>query len=97
MNQSGKKEQGEFKAAITMTVIWVAGLTLIIIFLALFAGIYLDKFLNSKPLFTIVLMIASIPVTIYATYRVVKVASSRIRPDAKKKNLEEEYHRGDDN
>ncbi len=96
MKQSGNKQQGEFRAAVTMTVIWVAGLTLIIIFVALFAGILLDKFLNSKPLFTIVLTIASIPVTIYATYRVVKVASSRIRPAAKKENLEEEYHRGED-
>ena len=97
MNQSGKKQQDEFRAAVTMTVVWVAGLTLIIIFVALFAGIFLDKFLNSKPLFTIVLTIASIPVTIYATYRVVKVASSRIQPAAKKKNLQEEHHRGEDN
>lgn len=79
-----------------MTVIWVAGLTLIIIFVALFTGIFLDKFLNSKPLFTIGLTIVSIPVTIYATYRVVKVASRRIQPDAKKENFEEEHHRGED-
>jgi F0F1-type ATP synthase assembly protein I len=80
-----------------MTVIWVAGLTLIIIFVALFAGILLDRLLNSKPLLTIVLTIASIPVTIYATFRVVKSASSRIQPAAKKEKTEEEPHRGEDN
>ena len=80
-----------------MTVVWVAGLTLIVIFLGLFAGILLDKFLNTKPLFTVILIIASIPLTIFATFRVVKAASSRIQPAAKKENSEEEPHRGEDN
>jgi F0F1-type ATP synthase assembly protein I len=97
MNQSGNKNQDEFRTAVTMTVVWVAGLTLVIIFVALFAGILLDRFLNSKPLFTIVLTIASIPVTIYATFRVVKAASGRIKPVVKKGHSEEEPHRGEDN
>jgi F0F1-type ATP synthase assembly protein I len=97
MNQLGKKQQDEFRAAVTMTVVWVAGLTLGIIFVALFAGILMDRFLNSKPLFTIILTVASIPLTIFATFRVVKAASSRIQPMAKKENLEEEPHRGEDN
>jgi F0F1-type ATP synthase assembly protein I len=97
MNQPGRKQQDEFRAAVTMTVVWVAGLTLIVIFLGLFAGILLDKFLNTKPLFTVILIIASIPLTIFATFRVVKAASSRIQPAAKKENSEEEPHRGEDN
>ena len=80
-----------------MTVVWVAGLTLLIIFVALFAGILLDKFLDSKPLFTIILTIASIPLTILATFRVVKVASGRIQSAVKKENSEEEPNRGEDN
>ena len=79
-----------------MTVVWVAGLTLLIIFVGLFAGILLDRFLNSKPLFTIILTIASIPLTIFATFRVVKAASSRIQPAAKKENYKEEVNRGED-
>jgi len=97
MNQSGRKPQDEFRAAVTMTVVWVAGLTLGIIFIALFAGILLDKFLNSKPLFTVILTVASIPLTIFATFRVVNAASRRIQPAAKKENFEEEPHRGEDN
>ncbi|MGA2490505.1 MAG: AtpZ/AtpI family protein [Anaerolineales bacterium] len=80
-----------------MTVIWVAALTLSIIFIALYAGILLDRLLNSKPLFTIILTLASIPVTIYTTFRVVKAASSRIKPAAKKEDSEEEPHSGKDN
>ena len=97
MNNSGNKQQDEFRAAVTMTVVWVAGLTLIIIFVGLFAGILLDKVLNSKPIFTILLILASIPVTIYATFRVVKAASSRIRPATNNENTKEELHRGEDN
>ena len=63
MNQPGRKQQDEFRAAVTMTVVWVAGLTLIIIFVGLFAGMLLDKFLNSKPLFTIIMTIVSITMT----------------------------------
>lgn len=96
MSQSGNKQQDEFKAAVTMTIVWVASLTLIIIFTALFAGILLDRFLNSKPLFTIVLALASIPVTIYATFRVVKATSSRIKPVVRTGNSEEEPYRGED-
>lgn len=97
MNQPGRKQQDEFRAAVTMTVVWVAGLTLMIIFMALFAGILLDNFLNSKPLFTVILTIASIPLTIFATFRVVKAASSRIQPAAKREKSEEEPHRGENN
>lgn len=96
MGQSNNKGQDEFRTAITMTVVWVAGLTLIVIFVALFAGILLDKFLNSRPLFTIILTIASIPVTIYATFRVVRAATARIQPAIKKDVTEEVPHRGED-
>lgn len=96
MNKPGSKQQDEFRSAVTFTVIWVAGLTLVIIFVALFAGMMLDRILNSKPILTIILTIASIPVTIYGTFRVVKAASDRIQPAAKKENSEEEAHSGQD-
>ena len=51
------------------------------------------KLLNSKPLFTIVMIIASIPVTIYGTFRVVKAAGSRIKLAAKKENSKVTRHR----
>jgi MFS-type transporter involved in bile tolerance (Atg22 family) len=90
------KGQDEFRTAVTMTVLWVAGLTLVIIFGALLAGLWLDKLLNSKPILTIIFILASIPVTLFLTFRVVKTATARIQPVVKKDVLEEEPHRGKD-
>jgi len=86
MSQSNNKGQDEFRTAVTMTVVWVAGLTLVVIFAALFAGLWLDKILESKPLFTIVLVLMSIPVTIFLTLRVVRTATTHIRPAIKKRS-----------
>lgn len=96
MGQSKDKGQDEFRTAVTMTVVWVAGLTLVVIFAALFAGLWLDKILDSKPLFTIVLVLVSIPVTLFLTFRVVRAATARIQPAIKKDVTEEEPHRGED-
>jgi F0F1-type ATP synthase assembly protein I len=96
MSQPNGKGQDEFRTAVTMTVVWVAGLTLVIIFAGLLAGLWLDKILDSKPLFTIVLVLASIPVTLFLTLRVVRTANARIQPAMKKEDKEEEPHRGED-
>ena len=96
MSQPERKNQDEFKSAVTMTVIWVAGLTLAVIFVALFAGIFLDRLLHTTPILTILLTIASIPVTIYLTFRVVRTATGRIQPTVKQGNPEEEPPRGKD-
>jgi F0F1-type ATP synthase assembly protein I len=95
MNQPKGKGQDEFKTAVTMTVLWVAGLTLVIIFAALLAGLWLDKILNSRPLLTIIFILISIPVTLFLRIRVVRSATARIQPDIRKEVTEEEPHRGD--
>ncbi|MGZ3937071.1 MAG: AtpZ/AtpI family protein [Flavisolibacter sp.] len=95
MNQPKGKDQDEFKTAVTMTVVWVAGLTLVIIFAALLAGLWLDKILNSKPWLTITFILISIPVTLFLTIRVVRAATARITPVNKIKVSEEEPYRGD--
>jgi F0F1-type ATP synthase assembly protein I len=97
MSQSNGKGQDEFRAAVTMTIVWVAGLTLVIIFAALLAGLWLDKILNSKPIFTIILILVSIPVTLFLTLRVVKAATAGFQQPVTKKDVaEEEPHRGKD-
>jgi F0F1-type ATP synthase assembly protein I len=89
------KGQDEFRTAVTMTVVWVAGLTLVIIFAALMAGLWLDKVLGSKPVLTIVFILVSIPVTLFLTFRVVKSATARLQPGLNNKDTEEEPHRGE--
>lgn len=54
--------------------------TLVIIFGALIAGLWLDRIFATKPLFTILFMVASMPVTLYIMFRVVRGATNRIRP-----------------
>jgi hypothetical protein len=56
----------------------VGCLTLIIIMVALFTGIWLDGLLDSQPIFTIILMIASIPVTLVTMIFVVKKTTSQM-------------------
>jgi F0F1-type ATP synthase assembly protein I len=45
-------------------------LVLIVVVAALFGGLWLDAALNTKPLFTLSLVIGSVPVSIFLMYRV---------------------------
>lgn len=84
MSQPEKQGKDRFQYAMNLTLASIAGqvgcLTLVIIFVALFAGLWLDQYFASKPLFTIVLLIGSVPVTLFLMFRVVKAATSRIKP-----------------
>lgn len=55
----------------------VGCITIIIIGLALGAGILLDRFLGTEPIFTILLMVGSVPVTLYIIVRVSLYAAAR--------------------
>jgi hypothetical protein len=57
----------------------VGCLTLLIILAALFGGLWLDNLPGTKPLFTIILMIASVPVTLVLMFWVVRKATARLR------------------
>jgi len=74
----------------------VGCLTLIIVIAALIIGLWLDKQLNSRPTFTILLMVGSIPVTLITMFLVVKAATSRIKPSTKNNQdqTQEEADRG---
>jgi len=84
MSQPEKKEKDRLQYAMNLTLASIAGqvgcLTLAIIFLALFAGLWLDRYFDTKPLFTIVLLIGSVPVTLFLMFRLVRAATSRIKP-----------------
>ncbi len=77
MSQS-ENPQSQFKSAVTFTVIMVAGMTLAVIFAGLFLGLWLDKVFGTRPILTIVLMIASIPLSLVLLLRVVRVATRRL-------------------
>jgi hypothetical protein len=58
----------------------VGFLTLIIIFLALFGGLWLDNIFETRPFWTILLMVLSVPVTLFVMFWVVRKATARLIP-----------------
>jgi|GEM_PF-3052101 len=75
----------------------VAVLTLLVIVGALFGGVYLDRLLSTKPLFTVLLLLASFPALLYIIYRVALRAVADIhraaRTQAKTPGGKEERNR----
>jgi F0F1-type ATP synthase assembly protein I len=53
--------------------------TVIVIALSLGAGFLLDRFLDTRPIFTIIFLIGSVPVTLYTIVRVTMTAVNRIQ------------------
>ena len=72
-------------------------LTVAIICIALVAGLWLDSTLDTRPLFTILLMLGSVPVTLVAMLWVVRMTTSRMKPAVKTQSekVQEAEHRGE--
>jgi hypothetical protein len=71
------------QSTINLALASVAGiggcLVLIVVMAALFGGLWLDSALGTKPLFTLLLVIGSVPVSIFLMYRVAMSIISRSR------------------
>lgn len=87
---TAQPEKNRAQSAYNLTLATVAGLvgclTLFIVVAALFGGLWLDRAFATKPMFTIGLMIASIPVTLIMMFWVVKAVTSRLQPNSKQDN-----------
>jgi hypothetical protein len=83
--RGGQSETDRARSALNLTLAGVAGsvgcLTVLIIISALFAGLWLDNQLQTRPTFTILFLLGSVPVTLIAMFWVVRQATARIRPD----------------
>ena len=66
-----------------MTLAVLAGqvgcLTLLIVLIALFAGLWLDARFDTKPMYTLVLILASIPISVGVMLIVARAAISKIK------------------
>ncbi len=71
----------------------VGCLTVIVILLALGAGLWLDNRLGTRPTFTLGLVLGSIPVSIYLMIRVLQSGMSRVQPAPKAEGQEEDLGR----
>ena len=80
---SDPSDQKRSQYAFNLTLAAVAGqvgcLTLVIILVALFGGLWLDSRFGSRPLFTIGLTIASVPVTLVLMFLIVRADTSRLQ------------------
>jgi len=65
----------------------------VIILVALFAGLWLDRQFETKPLFTVLFILGSAPIAIFALYKIVKTATDKIKTDDGIKNFEEDVNR----
>jgi len=98
---SDPSDKNRKQYAFNITLAAVAGqvgcLTLVIVLVALFAGLWLDARFGTKPMLTIGLTFASIPITLVAMFWVVRTATSRLQSKANKSNpkqQEEETNSG---
>lgn len=89
-NNGQKSRQRIVNLAIAGIVGQVGCLTLLIILGALFGGLWLDSRFQTRPVITIVLLIASIPVSLAAMFAVVRAGLARIRPQISKSDNQRE-------
>ena len=68
----------------------VGCLTIVIVVLALLAGLWLDNQFGTRPLLLIGLLVASVPVTVIMMFWVVRQATSRIKPEDLPKKVQED-------
>lgn len=73
-----KSQQDINTQALLASVVGQVGcLIVFIVFIALGAGLALDKFLGTKALFTVLFMVGSVPVALYFTVRLSLTAVNR--------------------
>ena len=74
---SKNQKQINTNALLASVVGQVGCLIVFIVFIALGVGMALDKFLGTKALFTVLLMVGSVPVALYLTVRMSLTAVNR--------------------
>lgn len=99
MSQTGDPKDGNRPLrSLNITLALVTGqvgcLTILIIFAALFVGRWLDTQFGSSPLFTIALMVGSVPVTLILMFWVVRSVTARYGPQSGPQN--QNSQEGDD-
>ena len=94
MSQLENRSKDRFNTLLVGVVGQVGCLTPVIILVALFAGLWLDRQFETKPLFTVLFILGSAPVSIFVLYRIVKTATTKLKTDDDGiKNFEEDLNR----
>ncbi len=97
MHQPSDRKQDRKQYWLNLTLASVAGqvgcLTLVIILAAVLGGLWLDANFHTRPVFTVILLIASVPISLAAMFLVVRAATSKIKalPPKEKQPSGEEH------
>ena len=78
------KQQQRTNLALAAVASQVGVVTIVIVLASLIGGLLLDKQFGTRPMFTLLLLIVSMPVTVFLMIKIVKSATSRIQPVIKK-------------
>jgi F0F1-type ATP synthase assembly protein I len=84
MTQSEQKGRGILNTLLIVMVGQVGCLTLVIILASVFGGLWLDKTFGTKPVFTLALLLAGIPVSVIVMLVVARRTLARLKEKAEK-------------
>jgi len=84
MTQSEQKGRGILNTLLVVMVGQVGCLTLIIILASVFGGLWLDKTFGTKPVFTLVLLLAGIPISVIVMLVMARRTLARLKEKAEK-------------
>jgi F0F1-type ATP synthase assembly protein I len=93
MSQPENRPNDRFNTILATVVGQVGCFTPVIILGALFTGLWLDRQFETKPLFTIIFIVSSAPVSVYVLYRIVRAATAKLKIDRQVNNFEEDPDR----
>jgi hypothetical protein len=84
MTQSEGKGRGILNTLLVVMVGQVGCLTLVIILASVFGGLWLDKTFGTKPIFTLALLFAGIPVSVVVMLVVARRTLARLKEKAER-------------
>ena len=84
MAQSGQKGRSILNTLLVVMIGQVGCLTLIIILASVFGGLWLDKTFGTKPVFTLILLFAGVPVSVFVMLVVARRTRARLKDKAEK-------------
>jgi F0F1-type ATP synthase assembly protein I len=84
MAQSERKGRSILSTLLVVMVGQVGCLTLIIILASVFGGLWLDNTFGTKPVFTLVLLFAGIPISVLVMLVVARKTLARLKDQAEK-------------
>jgi len=84
MAQSEQKGRGILNTLLVVMIGQVGCLTLVIILASVFGGLWLDNYFGTKPVFTLVLLFAGIPISVLVMLVVARKTLARLKDQAEK-------------